>query len=309
MKKILIILCCATLLMPMTKAQELNCNVQINSEQVEGSNKQVFETLKQSISEFLNTNKWTNLTFATQEKIDCNLLIIVKAVNENVFTCEATIQASRPVFNTTYTTPLLNIRDKMFDFTYQEYDQLTYQQSTFQTNLTAMLAYYVYYILGVDADSYQRLGGTPYFQVCENIVSMAQTASQLTEGEAKGWAFARSAGALSGRTRYVMVNELMDEAFKNYRSFFYEYHRLGLDEMQANVANGRARIASGLTALQETNKARPSNSAVTCFLDAKVDELVNIFKGGTAAEKTAVYDLLTSLDPTRTSTYDGINNN
>ena len=306
MKKTLIILLCWLALMP-AKAQELNCRVQINSDKIEGSSKEVFNTLKESIEEFMNTNKWTNLTFATQEKIDCNILIIVNSVADNVFSCEATIQASRPVFNTTYTTPLLNLRDQSFDFSYQQYDQLTYQQSTFQTNLTAILAYYVYLILGVDADSYQRLGGTPFFQACEDIITMAQTASSLSETEQRGWAFTRSAGIRTGRTRYVLINEWMDEAFKPYRNFFYEYHRMGLDEMQANVANSRARIAAGLPALQEINKNRPSNSTVLCFLDAKNDELVNIFQGGTSTEKQQVYDLLMAIDPTRSSTYDHIN--
>ena len=301
MKKSLTILALLCLLVSASKAQELNCNVSINSDKIEGSSKEVFEALRQAVTEFINTNKWTNLTFSPIEKIDCNLLIVVMAMSENEFTCEATIQASRPVFNTSYTTPILNIRDKSFNFTYQAFDQLLYQQSSFQSNLTAMLAYYVYLILGTDADSYQRLGGTPYFQACENIVSSAQTASGLTDGEAKGWEFSRYS-----RSRYTMVTELMDEAFKPYRNFFYEYHRMGLDEMQANVANGRARIAKGLESLREVNKARPSNSTIATFLDAKTDELVNIFADGTPNEKTTVYDLLMALDPTRSSTYDRI---
>lgn len=301
MKKTLTILTLVCLLFPNLQAQELNCNVSVNSDKIEGSSKEVFNTLQQSVAEFINTNKWTNLTFSPIEKIDCNLLIVVMAVAENEFTCEATIQASRPVFNTTYTTPILNIRDKSFNFTYQAFDQLLYQQSTFQSNLTAMLAYYIYLILGVDADSYQRLGGTPYFQACENIVSSAQTASGLTEGEAKGWEFSRY-----NRSRYTMVTELMDEAFKPYRNFFYEYHRMGLDEMQTNVANSRARIATGLEVLSELNKTRPSNSTIGTFLDTKTDELVNIFADGTSSEKTAVYELLMKIDPTRSSTYERI---
>ncbi len=307
MKKSLLILAVISALATCLHAQELNCNVSINSDQIEGSSKEVFEALRQSVTEFLNTNKWTNLTYATTERIDCNLLIIISSVNDNEYHCEATIQASRPVFNTSYTTPLLNIRDKAFNFTYQAYEQLLYQQSTFQSNLTAMLAYYVYLILGTDADSYQRLGGTPYFQACEDIVNAAQTASGLTDSEATGWAYARSGGGVqsTGR-RYVMVNELMDRTFHPYREFFYEYHRLCLDQMQANVSNSRARIAEGLEVLRETNKNRSANIIIPIFLDAKVDELVNIFHGGTAAEKTAVYDLLMAIDPTRSNVYEGI---
>ena len=305
MRRTAILFCCLILLAFSAKSQELNCNVQVNSDKIEGSNKELFEVLRQSVSEFLNSNKWTNLTFSPQEKIDCNLLIIVGALEDNLLTCEATIQASRPVYNTTYTTTILNMRDPNFTFTYQAYDQLLYQQSTFQSNLTAMLAYYVYLILGIDADSYQRLGGTPYFQMCESIVSSAQTASGLTDGESAGWAFSRSIGGFKGGSgRYVIANELVDEAFKPYRQFFYEYHRTGLDEMQANVDNARARIAKGITALKETNKARPSNATIPMFLDAKSDELINIFSGGTDTEKNEVCELLSSIDPTRSSEYE-----
>lgn len=305
MKKRLLIWVVAALLGTVAQAQELNCNVTINADKIEGSSKEVYETLKQAISEYMNTNKWTNLTYGPTERIDCNLMILVNSVGENnEYMCEATIQASRPVFNTTYTTNLLNIKDKEFNFTYN-YEQLTYQQSTFTTNLSAMLAYYVYLILGVDADSYARLGGTPYFQACENIVSVCQTASGLTEAEMSGWQYSRrGSGFQATGRRYVTVNELMDENFKPYRNFFYEYHRLCLDEMQANVANARARIAEGLPVLRDINKNRSSNIIIPIFLDTKVDELVNIFHGGTPKEKTDVYDLLMALDPTRTNTYD-----
>lgn len=282
------------------EAQELNCQVQINADQVEGNNQQMIQTLKEAITEFMSNNQWTNLTFAQMEKIDCSLMILVKSVTDNQYVCEATIQASRPVFNTSYTTTLLNLKDKSFNFTYQM-ESLTFQQSMFQSNLSALLAYYAYLILGVDADSFQRLGGNPYYQQCEQIVNMAQTAG-LDETEGAGWEFARSS-----RNRYTMVNELMDEAFKQYRNFFYTYHRLGLDEMFTNVANARARIAEELPALRETNKKRPSNSTIATFLDAKADELANIFSQGEDKERTDVYDLLMALDPTRSATFEQIN--
>jgi len=290
----------ALLLCSSIAAQELRCNVQINSDQIEGSNKQVFQTLQQSIEEFLNNSKWTNLAYSEQEKIECNLMIVCSAISDNMFTCEATIQASRPVYNTSYTTTILNFKDPYFNFTYQEYDQLTYQQSTFQTNLTAMLAYYVYLILGFDSDSYQRLGGTPFFQACEEIASMCQTAS-LERAEQTGWEASHS-----NRNRYTIANNLNEESFRAFRNFFYEYHRLGLDEMAGNVGNGRARIASGLSTLKETNRNRPSNYVVGPFLDAKADELVNIFKGGTDKEKEDIYNLLVDVDPTRSNNYDRI---
>lgn len=299
MRKILFIV--ALWVAAAVSAQEFQCRVTINSDQIEGSNKQVFETLKTSIEEYVNQNKWTNLQFMEHEKIDCQMLIVVKSVEDNLYTCEMTLQSRRPVYGSSYTTPLMNFQDKNFNFTYQEYDQIVYQQNQFTTNLTAMLAYYCYLMLGYDFDSFQRLGGTPFYEVCEDIVNACQTAS-MGGTEQKGWlAFD------SNRNRYALVNNLMDEAFKPFRQYFYEYHRMGLDIMADNVANGRARIAEGIDVLKEANRARPATFVINTFLDAKADELVSIFQQGTSAEKQKVYDLLMDIDPTRQNTYDKIN--
>ena len=282
-------------------AQELKCTISINSEQVQGSNKAVFTTLQQSMEEFVNTQRWTNMTFQEKERIECSMMIVVKNVQDNMFVCEFTCQSRRPVFGTTYTTPTLNIKDENFTFTYQEYDRMEFQTNTFTTNLTALVAYYCYLIIGHDMDSFAKLGGTPYFQVCEDIVTSAQSAS-LDNAEMVGWkAFE------SNRNRYALTNNLMDEAFKKYRAYYYDYHRHGLDEMVNNVANGRARIAKDIKVLKEAYNARPATYLVGTFLDAKSDELVNIFKSGTAEEKKMVYELLMDIDPTRQDTYENIN--
>lgn len=294
---------CSVLCAPI-HAQELRCTVTINSDQVDGSNKQVFETLKTSIEEYMNGNRWTNMTFAEQEKIECSMLIVVKSVTvDHLFSCEMTLQSRRPVYGSTYTTTLLNFKDKAFNFTYEEYDRIEYQQNVFTTNLTAMLAYYCYLIIGHDLDSYQRLSGTPAFQQCEDIVSACQSAT-MESSEQKGWlAFE------SNRNRHALINNLLDEAFKKYRNFYYEYHRLGLDEMSANVTNGRTRIAEGMPVLKEAYRARPATYVINTFLDAKSDELVDIFSKGTDKEKKTVYDILTDIDPTRQEKYDKINQN
>ena len=282
-------------------AQELKCNISINSEQVQGSNKAVFTTLQQSMEEFVNTQRWTNMTFQEKERIECSMMIVVKSVQDNMFVCEFTCQSRRPVFGTTYTTPTMNIKDANFTFTYQEYDRMEFQHNTFTSNLTALVAYYCYLIIGHDMDSFAKLGGTPYFQVCEDIVTSAQSAS-LDNAEMVGWkAFE------SNRNRYALTNNLMDEAFKKYRAYYYDYHRHGLDEMVNNVANGRARIAKDIKVLKEAYNARPATYLVGTFLDAKSDELVNIFKSGTADEKKMVYELLMDIDPTRQDTYENIN--
>ena len=299
MKKLVIIL---SLFLAGTSiwAQELKCTVSINSDQVQGTNKEVFNTLQRSIEEFVNTLRWTNMTFQEKERIDCSMLLVVKSVQDNMYTCEFTCQSRRPVWGTSYFTPLLNIKDKYFIFTYQEYDRLDYQQTTFTTNLTALLAYYCYLIIGHDMDSFSKLGGTSCFQACESIVNAAQSAS-LETSEATGWkAFE------SNRNRYALISNIMDEAFKKYRLFYYEYHRHGLDEMVNNVANGRARIAKEMTVLKEAYNARPGTYIINTFLDAKCDELANIFEQGTTDEKKQVYDLLMLIDPTRQTTYDKI---
>ncbi len=292
MKKIVFFLLMVTTTL---SAQEINCTVSINSDQIEGSNKSVYETMKNAITEYINGNRWTNMTVAEKERINCSMLIIIKSADGNSYKAEMQLQSNRPVYGTNYTTPLLNFSDQNFNFTYQEFENIEYQQNTFTTNLTAMLAYYVYLVLGYDGDSFQKLGGTPYFQACEEIVSMCQSAS-MSSDENVGWkAFE------SNRNRYALINNLMDEAFKKYREFYYSYHRLALDNMAINVANARTMIAEGLPVLKEANRARPSTYVVTTFLDAKADELVNIFSKSSEKERKQVYDILISIDATRSA--------
>lgn len=285
------------------QAQELQCQVTVNSDQIEGSNKSIFNTLQTSITEFVNTTRWTNMTFTDAERIECSMMIVVQSVTDNLFIAELQVQARRPVYGTSYTTTLLNFKDNYFNFTYQEYDRIEYQPNSVTSNLAAMLAYYCYLIIGHDMDSFSRLGGTPYFQQCENIVSMAQSAS-LENSELTGWqAFG------SNRNRYTLTNNLMDEAFQGYRNFYYEYHRLALDQMATNAANARARIAEGLPVLREANRSRPATYLINTFLDAKSDELTNIFKRGTSDEKEQAYSILMDIDPTRNTLYETITNN
>lgn len=276
-------------------AQELNCTVQINSDQVQGTNKSVFTTLQKSITEFINNRKWTELTFANSERIECTMNIIVKKVEVDAFTAEIQIQSRRTIYNTTYYSPLFNFKDNSFSFNYKEFDQLEMNENTITSNLTAVIAYYAYIIIGYDMDSFTRLGGTPAFQAAERIVNAAQGAD-LT-----GWKAFEST-----RNRYALVNNLLDEAFKKYRNYFYEYHRLGLDEMTTNSTNARARIAAGLPLLREANRARPSAVIISSFLDAKNDELINIFSKGSTKEKTEAVEVLSDINPTATSRYETI---
>lgn len=279
----------------MIQAQELNCNIQVNSDQIQGTNKSVFNTLQKSMSEFVNNRKWTEMTYANTERIECTMNIIVKNVEDDIFTTEIQVQSRRPIYNSTYYSTLFNFKDNSYTFNYKEFDQLELNENTITSNLTAVLAYYAYVIIGYDMDSYSRLGGTTAFQSAENIVNSAQGANL------DGWkAFENS------RNRYALINNILDEAFKKYRNYFYEYHRLGLDEMSSNAANARARIAAGLPTLRDANRARPSAIVISSFLDAKNDEMINIFSKATTKEKTEAVEVLSDVNPTQISRYEQI---
>lgn len=278
-------------------AQELNCNININSDLIQGTNKSIFTTLQKSMYEFVNNRKWTEMTFTPEERIECTMNITVKKVEGDNFTAEILVQSRRPVYNSSYTTTLFNFKDNDFTFTYKEFDQLEWNPSVITSNLTAVLAYYAYIIIGYDMDSFSRLGGTSAFQAAENIVNMAQGINL------SGWkAFE------SPRNRYALVSNLLDEAFKPFRNYFYEYHRLGLDMMVDNSANARAKIAQGLHVLRDVNRARPSAIVISTFLDAKTDELINIFSKGTEKEKMLVVEILSDVDPAQTAKYEQILN-
>ena len=277
------------------QAQELNCNLQINSDKIQGSNKSVFTTLQKSATEFLNNRRWTELAYEENERIECNINIIINSVEGETYSAEMVVQSRRPVFNSSYTSTLLNIRDQDFKFTYREFEPLEFNESNLNANLTAVLAYYAYIIIGYDMDTFSRLGGTPYFQVAENIVSQAQTSDW------GGWkAFEND------KNRYALISNVMDDAFKKFREFFYEYHRLGLDEMSINSTNGRAKITSGIPVLRNVYRARPTTVIISSFLESKSDELINIFKKGTPEEKKLVLDILTTVNPTLTNRYEEI---
>mgnify|MGYP004701425491 CR=1 FL=1 len=276
-------------------SQELRCNVIVNSDMIQGTNKSVFVTLQKSVSDFMNTRRWTDMNYATIERIECNVSIIIKKVENNFFTAEIQIQSRRPIFGTSYNTTLFNFKDNYFSFEFKEFDQLEMNENTITSNLTAVLAYYAYLIIGFDQDSFTRLGGTPYFDAAERIVNAAQTADLV------GWkAFE------SSKNRYALINNITDEAFKRFRNFFYEYHRLGLDEMMANPTNARARISEGLPLIREANRARPSAILITSFLDAKNEELINIFSKGSENEKKNAVEILSDVNPTQTERYQNI---
>lgn len=293
--KIRIFILSACFLFGWADAQELNCNLQINSDKIQGSNKSVFATLQKAAAEFLNNRRWTDQVYEENERIECSVNIIINSAEGDSYSAEMVVQSRRPVFNSSYNTTLFNYRDLQLKFNYREFEPLEFNSSNLNSNLTAILAFYAYVIIGYDMDSFSRLGGTPCFQAAESIVSQAQSSDWA------GWkAFDKE------KNRYDLISNIMDEAFRKYREYFYEYHRLGLDEMSINSTNGRAKITAGIPVLRDVYRARPSTVVVSTFLDAKTDELVNVFKQGTPEEKKIVLEVLTTVNPAQTNRYEQI---
>lgn len=301
MKKIFIIILLLLIVLTIG-AQELKCNLVMNTSQVQGTNTEVFKSLETDLKQFINDTKWTDMTLREEEKIECNFSLVVNSYADGMMSCVLQVSASRPVYGTSYTTTLLNVRDDKVNFHYEQFDRLELNTSTYDNNLTAIIAYYAYLVIGCDLDSYSKMGGTDMFTRAEQIVSSCQ--SKTDENEIKGWKAFEKDG---DRNRYAIVNNLKDSRFKGLREYYYTYHRQALDNMSKNVVNGRAMIAEALPMLRQLNRENPSAALVQMFMDAKNDELINIFKKGTSEEKELAIDNLTAINPTMADRYAEIN--
>lgn len=274
-----------------TQTGELNARITINSDKVQGSDKQVFTTLQTALTEFVNNRRWTDATFAINERIDCSMTIIVNEQTDNSFKAEIQVQARRPVYNSSYSTTLFNHRDTEFDFEYVQFEQLEYTENTLSSNLTATIVYYIYIILGLDFDSFSPLGGKIYFDQAQQIVNMAQS-----QGTWNGWrAFEKD------DNRHGLITALTDNTSETFRNLWYTYHRKGLDEMAGNPDRGRMTIIEALPALKEIKSARPTSVVLRLFGDAKLDEIVSIYSKATTQEKQEGYELLFNLYPTEST--------
>jgi len=272
-------------------AQEINASITINSDRIQGTDKQIYTTLQGALTEFVNNRRWTDAVFAVNERIDCTMTIIINERTDDNFKAEIQIQARRPVYNSSYTTTLLNFRDTQVDFTYVEFEQLEYSETTLQNNLTATIVFYIYTILGLDFDGFSPKGGTPFFQQAMQIVNLAQSQPGWT-----GWQPFES-----NRNRHAVVTALTETASDGFRDMWYTYHRRGLDEMAANSDRGRTNIINAIPAISEYRSARPSSVLLLMFSDAKLDEIVAIYSKATAQEKQEGLTLLSNLYPTETT--------
>jgi hypothetical protein len=288
------------LLPAVASSQELRCNVQVVSQQIQGTNKQVFQTLQNAIYEFMNNRVWTKHVYAMEERIECNLMFnITEQLSADEFKGTLTIQATRPVFNTNYKTTTLNFIDSDIHFRYVEFSPLEFDLNSHLSNLTSILAYYAYYILGLDYDTFSLLGGTPYFNNAERIVLNAQNAPET------GW---KPMDNLAHKSRYWLVKDILDTEYEPIREFNYRYHRLGLDIMDEKVAEGRAEITSSLELLQQVYRKKPDPYMylMSLVLGTKVDELVNLYTESYPEERTRAHTILTEIDKPNANKYKAI---
>ncbi len=272
-----------------TYAQELNCQVTVDYSQVQGTNTSVFTTLQEAIADYINTRKWTNAQFSPNEKIECKFFLTVKKYDDPKITGDLQVQASRPVYNSSYSTTLLNFKDQKIEFDYNQGEPLIFSESTQESNLTAIINFYVYLILATDFDSFSPRGGQPYFERAANVVQMAQSSGE------PGWkAFEDT------KNRSAVLSAFTDPATNALRDLTYQYHRLGLDQMSVSPDKGRAKITESLQILSKIYQISPMSVGLSMFKDAKLDELVNVYTKSPQEERTQVYELLFDMYPTET---------
>lgn len=281
------------------RAQELQARVTLNYSQIQGTDASVFEDLKQTLTQFINDRQWTNLQFQKNERIPCNFNITVTKYDNssNLFTCKATIQANRPVYNSTYTSTIYNNTDNDFNFNYAQFDQLQFNEENIDNQLTALIAYYAYLIIGINLDTFAPMGGEEVLQQCMNLANNSQNLNF------PGWkAFDND------RNRFAIINDYLDGGMKAFRQLQYDYYRTGLDEMANNVERGRTNITTAIeNDLKKCHEDKPMSMLPQIWTDYKRDELANIYKGkGTQKEKESVYNILFSINASQNSAWEKI---
>lgn len=272
-------------------SQELNCTVVVNAQQTGNDNQQVFKTLERQLTEFINNTQWTKKTYKPQERIECSMNIIIADYNSDNFQATIQVQSSRPVFGSSYKTPVYNFNDKDFSFQYLEFQNLFYNQNQFESNLVSVLAFHVYMILGLDADTFALNGGDEYFRQAQVITNFSQQNNAF-----KGWKLEDGL-----QSRFMVIDNLLSPTYKEFRNVLYEYHVNGLDIMSENPKLGKEKIASVFTTLNTMNQRRPNSFLLRVFFDAKGDEISDIFSGGPTVNVTKVLEILNKIAPTYSS--------
>lgn len=277
-------------------AQELNCTVTVNSDQVSQTNQQIFRTLERSLNDFVNKNKWTNRVYRENERVNARMFITVTQYESDRFEANIQIQSSRPVFNTSYESPIFNYKDDAFNFQYQEFQPLVYNENVFDSNLVGVITYYVYVILGLDADTFSLEGGDDMFRKAQNIVTQAQGSNF------SGWN--QETGE---RSRFELVDNLMSNSFREYRIAMYNYHRKGMDILGDNNSTGKQVIAGSMRLFETLIKRRPNAFLIQTFFDAKSEEIRNIFSDGPKVDIVKLKETLNRVAPFYSNTWNEIN--
>ncbi|TGV01670.1 type IX secretion system protein PorD [Flavivirga rizhaonensis] len=276
-------------------SQELNCNVVVNAQQTGNENFPIFKTLEKQLKEFINNTKWTKKTFKAQERIDCSMVINVNNYSGESFQASIQVQSSRPVFGSSFTTPIYNFNDKDFNFRYLEFQNLIFNPNQFESNLISVLAYHVYMILALDADSFSRKGGDPYYTQARVITNYSQ------QGNFRGWKLEDGL-----QSRFALIDNVLSPTFKEYREVLYTYHRNGLDIMGENAKEGKEKIAASLQLFKAMNSRRPNSFILRTFFDAKADEIEQIFTNGPNVNITSVMETLQKVAPMHSSKWQKI---
>jgi hypothetical protein len=285
MRKIfLIILSCLAIIN--VNAQDLNANVVVNAQLTGNENFQVFKTLETQLTEFVNNTTWTNRDTKPNERVNCNFVINITEYSSNFYTASIQVQSSRLVFGSSYTTSLYNVNDKDFTFTYNEFQQLIYNPNQYQSNLVSVMAFHVYMILGLDADSFAENGGDTYFKQAQNIVNFSQ------QDNFAGWKLSDGL-----QSRFILIDNLLSPAFSDFRSINYNYHRLGLDLMNENVKEGKVQMAKALLNFNTIARNRPNSYLTRVFFDTKSDEIQQVFSDGPAVEVDELITVLNRIAP------------
>jgi len=291
----LAVLIIAVFFVAIAPAQELNCVVTINAKKIGGTETRIYETLEKAIFNFMNNTKWTSDIYSVDERIECSIFITLNERSGTGFNATIQISSRRTAYNSSYYSPMFNHLDEDFDFTYLEYSPLEFTINSYLNNLTSVLAFYAYFIIGIDYDSYSLKGGSVYFDKALKIVNNAQSV------EVDGWkAFE------SDRNRYWLAENMNNDFYSPLRDCMYKYHLKGLDIMWNNTDAGRKVISDALNGLDKIHQARPSSFIMKVFFNAKSDEVVHIFQDGLPAEKNQISRLLTSIDPGNAQKYDKI---
>ena len=276
-------------------AQELNCSVVVNAQRTGNENVQVFKTLQTQLNEFVNNTSWTNKSFKPQERINCSMVITIQNYDSDLFQGTIQIQSSRPVFNSSYSTPVYSFNDRDFTFRYLEFQNLVFNPNQFESNLVSVLTFHIYMILGMDADTFQLKGGDEYYKQAQTILNYSQ------QENFSGWKLEDG-----NQTRFTLIDNILSPTFEEFRTAMYEYHLKGLDLMGSNAKNGKSQISDAIYELSVMNTRRPNSFLMRVFFDAKAEEIQDVFSDGPSVDITDLVSVLTKIAPTHASKWRNI---